>query len=203
MFLPDGQTQSSQTGVTNFSPGTQQTTQEDVALMQRVLEAAAQNPLMIPPDLMSYILDYIQTSRLIIPIGQVFGFSGFTFQAAPTILTNEATSLTAYGDLTTAGPLLTGIPDGSYAIFFGAQLTPTTPSQAVMSLGVTNIAAASDDDSVVVSAGSISSTRLVVKTLTGNAAGVGNQLRAQYRSTGGESCSFSRRWLVAVKFANV
>lgn len=73
MFLPEAQQTPS--GVTEFTPSSPATTQEDVALMQRVFQAAAANPLMVPPDLMAYILDYIQTSRIIIPIGQVFGFS--------------------------------------------------------------------------------------------------------------------------------
>ena len=54
--------------------------------MQKVLQAAAENPLMIPPDLMSYILDYVQTSRLSIPIGQVFGYQ----RIAPQVITDFA-----------------------------------------------------------------------------------------------------------------
>lgn len=73
-FMPDDGTPSQQTGVTEFSPSSPATTQEDVALMQRVFQAAAANPLMIPSDLMAYIFDYIQTGRLQIPIGQVFGY---------------------------------------------------------------------------------------------------------------------------------
>jgi hypothetical protein len=50
-------------------------TQEDIALMQRVLlRRRSQNPNLIPDQFMAYLLDYVQTSNLIDPIGQVFGY---------------------------------------------------------------------------------------------------------------------------------
>lgn len=80
MFLPE-QTQPTPDGVTQFTPSSPATTQDDVALMQRVFQAAAANPLMLPPEFMAYIFDYIQTSRLQVPIGQVFGWQRVATQS--------------------------------------------------------------------------------------------------------------------------
>jgi hypothetical protein len=72
MFLPE-QSQPTPSGVSQFTPSSPASTQEDVALMQRVFQAAAANPLMLPSDFMAYLVDYVQTSNLAIPIKQVFG----------------------------------------------------------------------------------------------------------------------------------
>lgn len=118
MFLPE-QGQATPTGVTEFTPSSPQTTQEDVALMQRVLQAAAANPLMIPPDLMAYILDYIQTSRLIIPIGQVFGFTQQQSIRGRVASDGSITNGTGF----TVSKLVTG----AYGVTFTNPL-PATPS---------------------------------------------------------------------------
>jgi hypothetical protein len=83
MFLPDGvaQAQSSFSASDANAPSSPQASQADIALMQRVLAAASQNPNLIPADFMSYVLDWIQTQRLEIPIGQVPGYSQFVNNA--------------------------------------------------------------------------------------------------------------------------
>lgn len=136
-----------------------------------------------------------------IPILQVLGFQQFTFQPAPTIDTSQSTTSTTFVDLTTVGPLLTGLPDGKYAIFFGCQVGLSAADSAIMSLSI-NGAAATDTDSIVVTGinGDFSSTsRLLLKTLqnAGN-----NSLTAKYRSNLGTSCSFLRRWLIVMKYSN-
>lgn len=76
MFLPEGPNQTAPpSGVADITPADPETTQADIALMQRVLSAASRNPNLIPADFMSYIVDFIQISRLQIPIGQVPGYS--------------------------------------------------------------------------------------------------------------------------------
>jgi hypothetical protein len=80
MFMPDGANQSeAPSGVADITPAEPETTSADIALMQRVLAAASRNVNLIPSDFMAYIVDFIQTSRLQIPIGQVPGFKVFTY----------------------------------------------------------------------------------------------------------------------------
>lgn len=52
----------------------------DIALMQRIFSAAVTNPSQIPSDFMAYLVDFIQTQRLSIPIGQVVGYQRFATQ---------------------------------------------------------------------------------------------------------------------------
>ena len=75
VFLPDDGVDRPATQDGTTSIATPESTRADVALMQRVLSAASNTPNLIPPDFMAYILDWIQTQRLNIPIGQVFGYS--------------------------------------------------------------------------------------------------------------------------------
>ncbi len=58
-----------------LTPANAQATDSDIALMQRVLSAAAQRPNMIPDTFMAYVIDYIQANNLTIPISQVVGFT--------------------------------------------------------------------------------------------------------------------------------
>lgn len=82
MFLPDGPSQGqAQPGVASITPASPETTSADIALMQRVLSAASRNPNLIPADFMAYVLDWIQTQRLQIPLGQVPGYSQFVNNA--------------------------------------------------------------------------------------------------------------------------
>lgn len=157
------------------------------------------DPMNLPSTFWDYMVRKWLADAPVFPISQVFGFTGFTFQAATTIAAGEATTSTSYVDLATVGPTLFGLGKGKYAIFFGAQCQPTSPSVALMSISVTNVAAATDADAIVVSAANETCTGVILKDLTNDI----NGLQAQYRSSGGNSCSFSGRKLIAVKYANI
>ena len=200
MFLPDNGSSAPASGSTEFTPGTPETTQNDVALMQRVFQAAAANPLMLPADFMSYIVDYVQTSRLIIPIGQVFGFSGFTAQASDFIATSETTTSNTYTNLATVGPTLDGLAAGRYVIFLTSlSAIATAGGQAYMSVSV-NGAAASDTGSSQVWTSTFASVTVPSLVTLSNPGG--NSLVAKYRSSNGSTATFSNRQIFALKYAN-
>lgn len=72
-FLPE--TPQSAVQQTDFKPIVETPSLDgDIALMQRIFSAAVTNPSQIPSDFMAYLVDFIQTQRLTIPIGQVVGF---------------------------------------------------------------------------------------------------------------------------------
>ena len=52
-------------------------TERDIEDMQRVLVAVAKRPTLVPEGFWAQLIDQIQVSNLQIPIGQVFGFTGF------------------------------------------------------------------------------------------------------------------------------
>ena len=144
---------------------------------------------------------YLEQAGLNLPISNIVGFQQFTFQPATTINTSEATTSTSFTDLATVGPSIQGLSKGKYAIFFGCQGQPTSPSAGVMSFTVTNVAAANDDDSIVMSPGSnMSASRVVLKTLSVDG---GNGVQAQYRSSNGDSCLLQKRWMIAAKYGNI
>lgn len=202
-FLPDDGTPSQQTGVTEFSPSSPATTQEDVALMQRVFQAAAANPLMIPSDLMAYIFDYIQTGRLQVPIGQVFGFQKFLSTQVATYPSDflggsESTTSTAYTDLATVGPTLTGLPAGKYVVFIrGVGDVDAAGHAGYMSISV-NGSSPSDDDAIwVQTANFVTGTSFSLQTLSQ----ASNQIVAKYRAASG-TVFFQDRFMVALRYDN-
>lgn len=203
IFLPEDSQGQPQDGVVSITPASPQTTQADVALMQRVFQAAAENPLMLPADFMSYVLDYVQTSRLIVPIGQVFGFSQFTANIATPVSTLESTTSTTFGALTTAGPSLSGVGDGKYLILFGCEADiATSGQQALMGISVNGStpASANGDACAGASTTAVSGVSIATAKTLSNAGS--NTITAQYASSGGSSASFRNRWLIALKFAN-
>lgn len=135
-FLPE-QSQNAPSGITEFSPANPQTTTDDVALMQRVFQAAAQNPLMLPADFMAYLFDYIQTSRLQVPIGQVFGFQRFlSTQVTAFLNTDGSLSVGAHVTDTAAGPSLSGLVPGSYILIASFDQSGLDAASLVTSTGL-------------------------------------------------------------------
>lgn len=163
--------------------------------MQRVLQAAAQNPLMIPTDLMAYILDYVQTSRLIIPIGQVFGFTNFT-AFFDDVSTQESTTSATATDLATVGPTITGLPDGTYVVLFGASCRNTTGSAEAYLVIDGNVTG--DPCKAGANTEFFSASRHVAVTFTG---GGSHTLSMKYRQNGGGTAEFYGRELIALRSA--
>lgn len=117
MFMPENAGGQTPGGVSSVTPADPETTSEDVALMQRVLSAAARNPNLIPDSFMAYMLDWIQTQRLSIPIGQVFGFRQ----------QNDVR-----GRVSSAGATINGVGFSASRLGVGLyQITFTTPLTAV------------------------------------------------------------------------
>lgn len=154
--------------------------------------------LTIPDPTVEWLSDRIARNGIPVSISQIQGFAQSQAQTADNILTQESTASTSYANLATTGPELTGLPDGQYIVFFGANMFSTT-AEPSMSIQV-NSTAASDDDRVVTGAGTAAhQSRACTKTL--NADG-NNTITVKYKSNTGGSCTFFNRWLFALKFAN-
>lgn len=197
MFLPDGVSQTQpQSGATDFTPSDAETTSADIALMQRVLSAASRNVNLIPSDFMAYIVDFIQTSRLQIPIGQVFGFSQFTAQAA----TNSGINGTVAAGSTASGPgpSLSGLSAGKYVVFAGADM-----STQFANIGAT---LALTGPSLTVNGGSSSALTSVAKATIWTASAASNDITstASVHNTSGQPQTYTIAgcWLIALKYAN-
>lgn len=198
MFLsePKGSSQSS------ISPANPQASDQDVALMQRVLGAASSRPDLIPEKFMAYVVDFIQTSNLMIPIGQIFGFSQFMFQAAPTVGTNESTAAVypSFVDLATVGPTLSGIPNGNYVFLFGCQAKNTVGDGALMGVSVNG----STPNNTTSAATNMTGYTQIMRASSAALSAGNNTVTAKYSAgSGGGTSNFSLRFLYALKYANL
>jgi hypothetical protein len=193
MFLPESMAQP-QDGVTQFTPSSPETTTDDIALMQRVLAAASQNPNLIPTDFMAYVADYIQTQRLNIPIGQVTGFTPYanTIQAQQAAISSA--QMKAYantsGSLSLgnntfgsgAGPSISGLPAGKYIILASFDSSGVNGPQMALSTGLT--VTQNPLEQLI----TFASTTTITSTLSGTGGGAGGTI--------------SNCWILALNYSN-
>jgi hypothetical protein len=192
MFLPEGSAQQPSQGVASITPANPETTQEDIALMQRVLAAASRNPNLIPTDFMAYVFDFIQTSRLGIPIGQVFGFEKFV-STQVSIFHDQGQGLSSTATTTAAGPTV-ALPAGKYVLIAGADMTTQFGN------GFASMSVSSGGPTV---SGNAASTTSVAKA-TAVTLSADTTITSVLSVTGGGSvlCTISGAWLVAIRYDN-
>lgn len=180
-------------------PGSQQTQAPDWFI--RYLRAALADPLFsIPKTFETWMADRVAVAGFDVPIGQIVGFSRYTAQAADLIVAEESTTSTTFGDLTTPGPELTGLPDGNYLFLYGAAASGSVGGgAAAMSIQVNADAVALNDAAASQAPEFVSTAIAVVKPLTEN----NNTVTAKYLSSNGDSVSFLRRWLIALRYSNL
>lgn len=152
-------------------------------------------------DFLGYMVDYLALNQPQVPIGQVFGFSQYTAQLDQ-ILTGATadTTSTSYTDLSTAGPTLTGLPDGQYLILFGAKIKNTTGAgnHSWMSFQP-NATTALDADAIDVEVADFGAfARATLKTLSNDG---NNTVTCKYR-VGSGTGRYGTCWIAALKYAN-
>lgn len=183
----------------------------DVALMQRIFSAAVANPSQIPSDFLAYVVDYIQTQRLNIPIGQVIGYSG-TIPQLSDVQTAETTSSTSYTDLATVGPELDGLNDGIYLVYVGAYIAfgaGQTDAAGLVSPSI-NGAVPSDVNAAILGGGVTPSGTVQFSSSVGQwslasiKTGAPNSIKAQYRAgLNTTTVQFQYRRLIVLKLGNL
>jgi len=199
MFLPE-QTQTQQTVDLSSSAPASDTSQADIALMQRVFSAAMKSPSLIPEGFMSYMLDWIQTQRLSIPIGQVFGFSRFTAQQANATSFDSGVTTTTFAAFSD-GPVLSGLGPGNYVVIIACDIRSNSGAAARMGYSVNG----GDPDAiksctVQESVGFISAAQVAIERLSDPA----NTLTAQRRiDVAAGNADFGFRSITALKYANL
>lgn len=159
-----------------------------------------QKVLDIPGAFKEYMAQYMALNQPPISIQSVIGFTQFTATSATQIATSESTASTSPTDLTTSGPTLTGLPDGVYIAWWGADaVTSPAGSEAYMGLKA-NTTEPDTSNSAVTFSNSISSVaRAHQFTLDG---GGNNTLLARYWAASAGTGTWRNRWLLALKIAN-
>jgi hypothetical protein len=156
----------------------------------------------LSPQALGEIRAFLETSGFALPISQIVGFQQFT---AKSDVDNGAATIASatYGDPATgdAGPSLSGLPDGSYVVLYGALAWDSSGGGGTtyMSLKV-NGTEATDADAVstTANANGISVMRTVVKTLS-NAGD--STLTLRYKMSVGTG-RWDNRFLIALRYAN-
>lgn len=165
----------------------------------QLLAALADPMFNVPKDFLTWILDKVAVSGLNLPIGQIVGFSQFVIQEATEIGGNETTTSGSYTDLATVGPTLSGLPDGKYALFFGATVSSSSSGiSAYMGLELNGTGPTTSTQLISSAAVPVQAMRVSVATLSsGN-----NDVTVKYKTDLGVTGTYGNRYLYALKIAN-
>lgn len=173
---------------------------------RKQLKRLLSKPEEFPREFGSWIAEYIAVNGLEIPVSQIRGFNQFQARSARITGGYQGTASTAYGNLATAGPELTGLGDGQWIFWFGADIEQDYDARAYMAISV-NGASATDTDSCHMGIDGTASggtdirgsiTTAVFKTLDN---GGNNTVTAKYRAAVG-SCNFDNRWIIGLRVGN-
>ena len=135
---------------------------------------------MFPDEFKRWLGDFFATNIPLIPYSHIFGSKQNTARSGVSVTASETTASTAYTDLTTVGPEITNIADGTYLVMYGVQC------RARASISV-NGAAASDDDSIWGEEADPAAARMKIVSMSNNNS---NSVKMVYKNG-----TFSHRWL--------
>lgn len=180
--------------------------QQEREMLQRLLKF----PEEIPKEHKEWITDYIAVNGLELPIGQVRGLTKWMDDHTVRVWQAEVagglqgTTSATYTDLSTAGPSLTGMPDGSYIIIHGAYYEGDADVRGAMALSI-NGGAASDTDATQAGVDGLSGDQVRMSISTANAKTLSNagsnSITAKYRRIAGttSSAAFNDRFIIAMR----
>jgi hypothetical protein len=154
------------------------------------------------PVSLGEIRSFLEQDPPRIPIKQVTGFTQFNAQSA-FVATQENTSSTVYGALTTPGPTLSNLAPGSYVLLYGATSSIVTGASGTgycaPSVNGAPPASGSDCAIGVFGAGGTMTSSAMASAITLTSEG-GNTVELQYKVAGIPTLSFSNRWLLALRY---
>lgn len=163
-------------------------TDREKETLRKVLSA----PIFFPEPFKDWLTDFIGTNIPLIPFSHFFGAKSNLARSGNSVSASETTTSATYADLTTLGPEITGLANGTYAVFFGTNMAGQGAYAAVS----VNAAVPSDDDAVHESEIDVTAGRGLFVTLTSNNV---NKLTMKYRKEGGASATFKDRWMSALR----
>lgn len=157
------------------------------------------NPLEFPDAFKKWLLDWLAQNIPPIPVNQLLGFVQTRAYVADDIPAFEATVSSSYDDLTTPGPILSGLADGSYLVFHGCEIGSSDGFSAKgwESLSINGAAASDNNANRAFNGGTRKDTSFRGDLMTLNAGG-NNEIAMVYRSSTGAP-NFGRRWLLAIR----
>lgn len=160
----------------------------DADVLQKLLSA----PIFFPETFKDWLTDFVGTNIPLIPYTHFFGAQLNIARSGNSITASESTTSSTYTDLTTVGPTITGLGDGTYVVLFGCHLL----GQGALAAVSVNGSTPSDDDAIHESEIEVTGGRGLFVTLKNN----GNStLTMKYRKDGGASATFKNRWMTVLR----
>ena len=153
----------------------------------------------VSADFLGELKTWLEQNPPTIPISQIVGFEQFTAKGDQ-ITTEESTASNTFTDLTTVGPSLTGLADGSYIVLFGASLQAVGGNIFQMGISINSDAVDGNHICETATTTNLSLAHGQLLTLSG---GGNNSIVAKYRMNTGASAGHARyRWLIALRYSN-
>lgn len=175
---------------------------EEVAFQQRMLR----NVQSFPQEFWTAVIQKVALDGEPVPQSQIQGLASFNVTVANAVAALETTSATAYTDLSTVGPQLTGLRNGLYIVLFGAQMNISDTTEAArVSLSI-NSASASNNEVLALAQSPGSGAALAISTSRASSLTLSNDnnnsVKMVYKTDSGTSCGFSLRWMLAIRYGN-
>lgn len=166
---------------------------------RKVVKRLLGHPEDFPEEFWSAVIQKVALDGQPIPQSQVQGLNQLSPSAAQTIVTGESTSSLSFVDLSTVGPQITGLSNGTYLVNFGCQIL-TAGDVGIMAIQSNTTSIAGTNDAAFAGGSpmniTVSRSVLVILDEANN-----NTLCAKYAVTAGTQ-EFSKRWMTALKVGN-
>jgi hypothetical protein len=165
------------------------------------LKKVFSSPLDIPAEWKAWIVSYLEANPPQIPIAQIIGFSAFTATFADQPISNSITVANAWQTLANTGPDLLSLPKGSYVIIYGCNYDGSGGADGYMGYCVNGASVPTDYTFVQpTSAQRFNLMRANVIDLPNDS--TPNTITFKYQATQ-VGPSFSKRWVIVLKYKNL
>jgi len=163
------------------------------------LKKVFSSPLDIPAEWKAWIVSYLEANPPQIPIAQIIGFSAFTASYAEQTISNSITVANAWQTLANPGPHL-DLPKGSYIVMYGCNYDASGGADGYMGISVNGAVPLIYAFIQPVAAQRFNMMRASIVDLPNDS--TANTLDAQFQATQ-VGPSFSKRWVIALKYKNL
>lgn len=172
-------------------------TPEEVATLKKVFSS----PLDIPAEWKAWIVSYLEANPPQIPIAQILGFSAFTATYAEQAISNAITVANAWQTLANTGPDMLSLPKGSYVLLYGCNYDASGGADGYMGYCINGAAVPTGYTYVQPTAAQrFNLMRGSLADLPNDS--TPNTVTFKYQATQ-VGPSFSKRWALALKYANL
>ena len=155
-----------------------------------------------PKDTISYLVERMALDGLQIPVSQLSGFTSFTPLLASIAGQGSLTVVNTWSDLSDeAGPTLSALPDGRYVILWGVEFAGgASGANAQAGVKVNSTEAVLTEAVTQGTIDFVGVSKAIVKDLSN---GDNNSLTLRYYQTTAGTTLGRRRWIMALKYANL